>query len=98
VGSEKIQEKIQETYFSSLSTSHFAQSIVSRTEYKSFITGTSFLSILSSSKVIHLREYVIISAFSRIELSLGVIFQSIKFKSHIRLTMAHLSKSQGLAS
>ncbi|HBY75021.1 TPA: hypothetical protein DEG21_04050 [Patescibacteria group bacterium] len=96
--SEKIQEKIPETYFSSLSTSHFAQSIVSSTEYKSFIIGISLFSILSSSNVIHLREYVIISAFSRIELSDGVIFQSIKFKSHIRLTIAHLSKSPGLAS
>jgi hypothetical protein len=52
----------------------------------------------SSSRVIHFKLYVVIRAFSIIEASSAVNFQSIKFISQSRSITALLSKSHGLSS
>gem|GEM_PF-2396957 len=98
VFSENIHAKIQYTYFSNLSTTHFAQSMVSRTEYKSFITGISLSVTSSSSNVIHLSEYVTMIAFSSIDDSDGVNLPNIRFIRPIKSTIAHLNKSPDFAS
>jgi hypothetical protein len=95
---ENIQLKIQVVNFSKRLTILIAQSIVSSTSCKSFIIGISFPVISSSSRVIHFRLYVVISAFSIIEASSGVNFQSIKFISQSKSITAFLSKSQGFSS
>ncbi|MDP2395969.1 MAG: hypothetical protein Q8S84_03515 [bacterium] len=95
---ENIHENIPMVYFSILLTRLPAQSIVSSTSCKSFITGISFPTILSSSRVIHFRLYVVTIAFSMIDSSSAVILPSIKFISHNKLITALLSKSPGFSS
>jgi hypothetical protein len=53
---------------------------------------------LSSSRVIHFKLYVVISAFSIIDDSSVVIFQSIKFINPNKSITEFLSKSQGFSS
>jgi hypothetical protein len=95
---ENIQLKIQVVNFSKRLTILTAQSIVSSTSCKSFIIGISFPVMLSSSRVIHFKLYVVISAFSIIEDSSAVIFQSIKFISQSKSITAVLRKSHGFSS
>lgn len=98
VGSENTPANTQNTYFSRRSVSHLAPSIVSRTEWRSFMSGISFHSALSSSIVIPLSEYVVMRAFSSIASSVGVISQSMRRTSPIMFTIAVLRRSPGCDS
>gem|GEM_PF-3190355 len=94
----KIPENIPVVNFYILFTKLDHQSIVSRTSCRSFITGISFHTILSSSRVINFKLYTVIIAFSIMDSSITVILPSMRFISQRRSIIALLNRSPGFSS